>query len=144
MAEPPPGGSQEPEKPRTWWETPLSDVSALTAASRRCECGQETAIITKNDRGRECAARVEPASCRNGCGYSVGIATGMKMSKSNPCTNLPVQCPLPGCNAAVWRYSWVAHLTARHATEAANPSWRNHESFVVTSEEHAAMAALHV
>ena len=38
MAEPPPGGSQEPEKPRTWWETPLSDVSALTAASRRCEC----------------------------------------------------------------------------------------------------------
>ena len=42
MAEPPPGGSQEPEKPRTWWETPLSDVSALTAASRRCECGQET------------------------------------------------------------------------------------------------------
>ena len=101
-------------------------------------------IITKNDRGRECAARVEPASCRNGCGYSVGIATGMKMSKSNPCTNLPVQCPLPGCNAAVWRYSWVAHLTARHATEAANPSWRNHESFVVTSEELAAMAALHV
>ena len=42
MADPSPGGTQNTEQERTWWETSLSDVSALTAASRRCECGQET------------------------------------------------------------------------------------------------------
>jgi len=42
MADPSPGGTQNTEQGRTWWETSLSDVSALTAASRRCECGQET------------------------------------------------------------------------------------------------------
>lgn len=102
------------------------------------------AIITKNERGNACAACVGPTSCQNGCGYTVGIVKGMQVSKSNPCTNLPVQCPLPGCNTAVWRYSWVAHLTARHAAEAANPSWRNHESFVITGAELEAMATLQV
>jgi len=42
MADPSPGGTQNTEQERTWWETSLSDVSALTAASRRCECRQET------------------------------------------------------------------------------------------------------
>ena len=102
------------------------------------------AISTTSHIGKKCAARVPASACARGCGYPLGIATAQKLTVTNPCTNVPVECPFSNCNAAVWRYNWVAHLRARHQAEANDLIWRAHASFVVTPEEKAKMAALRV
>ncbi|KAF8978630.1 hypothetical protein BDQ17DRAFT_1196460, partial [Cyathus striatus] len=62
--------------------------------------------------------------------YTFVVSATAKMSKVNPCTNVPEVCKIPRCNAVHWKYNMLRHLMDRH------PSWEeilsNEEQYCVS------------
>ena len=71
---------------------------------------------------------------------SMGLRAAAKASKSNPCTNIPMPCPITGCDRVVWRYSMLDHLQSHSEGERQHiASSGGLQPFAVSSEEFTAV-----
>ena len=56
-------------------------------------------------------------------------------TKSMPCTNRPINCPKPGCNAVVWTYNLYEHFKSDHTEKEYD------DAFSITDKERSLVRA---
>ncbi|KAJ7190741.1 hypothetical protein GGX14DRAFT_339820, partial [Mycena pura] len=93
--------------------------------------------------GENCKVSIDGGKAQSDCPfhYPFSITPASKISQSKPCTNVPIKCPFPNCNAVHWKYNFRLHLEHRH------PNWQNFltpdctflSSIVITREEQLAL-----
>lgn len=99
--------------------------------------GGKCGIRLRKTRGRDGAwvIDMDASHCKNLCRISLGHAG--KASKSSPCTNIPLNCPLcPNPSDAIWQYSFFAHLRYVHPN--ADPNCYK-DLYIISDEERAQM-----
>lgn len=68
-------------------------------------------------KGKNGAKSVDPQQSRCPNAAKLSIAAASKSTASNPCTNVPLECPLCRDGAdAVWKYNLHSHFTEVHPT----------------------------
>ena len=88
-----------------------------------CLCPSPTCqIFLKKGKGAKASLKINTIlsnGCPNMVEFSYSVAE--KSSKSSPCSNVPVQCPLCSkSDPAIWRYNMYQHIIAAHPS--AQPS----------------------
>ena len=76
-----------------------------------------------------------PRSCMNGCFEAMKIKQCSKSNPSNPNSNVPLPCTVPGCPQQVWKYQWRAHLRRSHPQHATQTEHLHHASFALKTGE---------
>lgn len=104
-----------------------------------CGChntGCMVIVVTQSKQGTKCVPQVDPKSCVNGCFEVMKINQSNRSSATNPNSNVPLPCTVPGCDAhEVWKYGWRAHLRNKHPIQATQDTHLNHPSFAISADE---------
>ncbi|KAL0571530.1 hypothetical protein V5O48_010431, partial [Marasmius crinis-equi] len=66
-----------------------------------------------------CTVRIKGGSVVSNCplAYGFKITPAAQYHPKRPCTNVPILCPLSGCDEVHWKYNFKQHFQDRH------PSW---------------------
>ena len=79
--------------------------------------GSLCSICLTKGKGKNSAKSVDPQQSQCPRAVKLLIATAHKLTPSNPCTNVPLKCPL--CREgldAVWKYNFHSHIISVHPT----------------------------
>ena len=93
----------------------LSTKGLVNACGLCLSTSQVCTVYLKRPKGagRAFAIDTDKSRCPNLCLIKLGAAG--KSSKANPCTNIPLICPLcPNKSPAVWKYNLQSHIRSLH------------------------------